>query len=81
MGLRELDYDTIGWDADGDGKIHWTEQHFIGSHFVCDGRVFQFIQACTMIEDKLLILRFKQGNHEALRQIYDKYKLREYIFR
>jgi len=28
-----------------------------------------------MIEDKLLILRFKQGNHEALRQIYDKYKV------
>ena len=45
MGPRELDYDTIGWDVDGDGKIHWTEQHFIGSHFVCDGRVFQV--ACT----------------------------------
>jgi RNA polymerase sigma-70 factor (ECF subfamily) len=29
----------------------------------------------TMIEDKLLILRFKQGRHEALRQIYDKYKV------
>ncbi|MHC4074106.1 MAG: RNA polymerase sigma factor, partial [Planctomycetota bacterium] len=28
-----------------------------------------------MIEDKLLILRFKQGRHEALRQIYDKYKV------
>ena len=28
-----------------------------------------------MIEDKLLILRFKQGNNEALRQIYDKYKI------
>ena len=28
-----------------------------------------------MIEDKLLIFRFKQGNHEALRQIYDKYKV------
>jgi RNA polymerase sigma-70 factor (ECF subfamily) len=28
-----------------------------------------------MVEDKLLILRFKQGNHEALRQIYDKYKV------
>jgi RNA polymerase sigma-70 factor (ECF subfamily) len=28
-----------------------------------------------MIEDKLLILRFKQGNQEALRQIYDKYKV------
>ena len=27
-----------------------------------------------MIEDKLLILRFKQGRPEALRQIYDKYK-------
>ena len=28
-----------------------------------------------MIEDKLLIFRFKQGNQEALRQIYDKYKV------
>ena len=28
-----------------------------------------------MIEDKLLIFRFKQGNREALRQIYDKYKV------
>jgi len=28
-----------------------------------------------MVEDKLLIFRFKQGNHEALRQIYDKYKI------
>jgi len=28
-----------------------------------------------MIEDKLLILRFKQGRHEALRHIYDKYKV------
>jgi len=28
-----------------------------------------------MIEDKLLILRFKQGRYEALRQIYDKYKV------
>ncbi len=28
-----------------------------------------------MVEDKLLILRFKQGRHEALRQIYDKYKI------
>lgn len=28
-----------------------------------------------MIQDKLLILRFKQGRHEALRQIYDKYKV------
>jgi len=28
-----------------------------------------------MVEDKLLIFRFKQGNHEALRQIYDKYKV------
>ena len=28
-----------------------------------------------MIEDKLLILRFKKGRHEALRQIYDKYKV------
>ena len=28
-----------------------------------------------MIEDKLLILRFKQGRNGALRQIYDKYKV------
>ena len=28
-----------------------------------------------MIEDKLLIFRFKQGRREALRQIYDKYKV------
>jgi RNA polymerase sigma-70 factor (ECF subfamily) len=28
-----------------------------------------------MIEDKLLILRFKQGRNGALRQIYDKYKI------
>jgi len=28
-----------------------------------------------MVEDKLLIFRFKQGNNEALRQIYDKYKV------
>jgi len=28
-----------------------------------------------MVEDKLLILRFKQGRDEALRQIYDKYKV------
>lgn len=28
-----------------------------------------------MIEDKLLILRFKRGHPEALRQIYDKYKV------
>jgi RNA polymerase sigma-70 factor (ECF subfamily) len=28
-----------------------------------------------MIEDKLLIMRFKRGRPEALRQIYDKYKV------
>ncbi len=28
-----------------------------------------------MIEDKLLIFRFRQGSREALRQIYDKYKV------
>ena len=28
-----------------------------------------------MMEDKLLILGFKQGRREALRQIYDKYKV------
>ena len=28
-----------------------------------------------MIEDKLLILRFKQGSSEALQRIYEKYKV------
>lgn len=28
-----------------------------------------------MVEDKLLIFGFKQGNRESLRQIYDKYKI------
>jgi hypothetical protein len=42
---RELDYDRIGWDADEDGKIQWTEQHFIGSYLICDGKVFQVV--CT----------------------------------
>ena len=28
-----------------------------------------------MVEDKLLVFRFKQGRHEALRRIYDKYKV------
>lgn len=28
-----------------------------------------------MIEDKLLLFRFKQGSREALRQIYDRYKV------
>ena len=28
-----------------------------------------------MVEDKLLIFRFKQGRNSALRQIYDKYKV------
>ena len=28
-----------------------------------------------MIEDKLLLMRFKRGRPEALRQIYDKYKI------
>ena len=28
-----------------------------------------------MIEDRLLVLRFKKGRSEALRQIYDKYKV------
>lgn len=29
-----------------------------------------------MVEDKLLIFRLKQGHHEALRGIYDKYKVK-----
>jgi RNA polymerase sigma-70 factor (ECF subfamily) len=29
-----------------------------------------------MVEDKLLIFRLKQGHNEALRKIYDKYKVR-----
>jgi RNA polymerase sigma-70 factor (ECF subfamily) len=28
-----------------------------------------------MVDEKLLILRFKQGSREALRQIYDRYKV------
>ena len=28
-----------------------------------------------MVEDKLLILKFRQGSQEALRRIYDKYKV------
>jgi RNA polymerase sigma-70 factor (ECF subfamily) len=28
-----------------------------------------------MVEDKLLILKFRQGSQEALREIYDRYKL------
>jgi RNA polymerase sigma-70 factor (ECF subfamily) len=28
-----------------------------------------------MVGDQLLLYRFKQGNHEALRRIYDKYKV------
>ncbi len=28
-----------------------------------------------MIEDKLLVFRFKRGHSEALRQIYDKYMI------
>jgi RNA polymerase sigma-70 factor (ECF subfamily) len=29
-----------------------------------------------MVEDKLLIFRLKRGHHEALRRIYDKYKVK-----
>jgi len=29
-----------------------------------------------MVEDKLLIFRLKRGHHEALRKIYDKYKVK-----
>ena len=32
-------------------------------------------ELCKMIEDKLLIYRFKQDHNGALRQIYDKYKV------
>lgn len=42
---RELEYDRIGWDANGDGKIDWQEQHFIGSCLVHEGEVFQV--GCT----------------------------------
>ena len=31
------------------------------------------MHACTMANEKLLILRFKRGSREALRQIYEKY--------
>jgi RNA polymerase sigma factor (sigma-70 family) len=43
---------------------------------VCNRRrVILLLATCTMIEDKLLIVRFRQGSQEALRQIYDKYKI------
>lgn len=32
-------------------------------------------KACTMVEEKLLIYRFKRGSSQALRQIYDRYKI------
>ncbi|MEN6337266.1 MAG: hypothetical protein ABFE01_23670, partial [Phycisphaerales bacterium] len=41
LGPRELDYDTIGWDADGDGRIGWIEQHFVGSYVVSGDRVYR----------------------------------------
>jgi len=37
--------DRIGWDADGDGKIDWREQHYIGSYLVYGGEVFRV--GCT----------------------------------
>ena len=33
------------------------------------------MHACTMDNEKLLIVRFKRGSREALRQIYDLYKV------
>ena len=40
-----------------------------------DTIVVILLTACTMVEDKLLILKFRQGSQEALRRIYDKYKV------
>jgi len=41
LGPRELDYDRIGWDVDGDGRIHYTEQHFVGSCTIFEDRVYR----------------------------------------
>ncbi len=41
LGPRELDYDLIGWDADRDGTIKWTEQHYIGSYAVCGDELYR----------------------------------------
>jgi protocatechuate 3,4-dioxygenase beta subunit len=41
LGPRELDYDLIGWDADRDGKIEWTEQHYVGSYAICGDEVYR----------------------------------------
>jgi hypothetical protein len=41
LGPRELDYDLIGWDANGDGKIEWIEQHYIGSYAIQGDKVYR----------------------------------------
>lgn len=41
LGPRQLDYDTISWDAGGDGRIHWTEQHFVGSYVVSGDKAYR----------------------------------------
>jgi RNA polymerase sigma-70 factor, ECF subfamily len=38
-------------------------------------KIIVFKKLCTMIEDKLLILKFKRSRDGALRMIYDKYKV------
>ena len=45
LGPAEREYDRIGWDADGDDKIGPWEQHFVGSHLVHEGDVYQV--GCT----------------------------------
>ena len=38
---RENDYDRIGWDIDGNGEIHYTEQHYLGSCTIYNNRAYQ----------------------------------------
>jgi peroxiredoxin len=38
---RELGYDRIGWDANGDGEIKFTEQHMVGGYTVYDDKVYR----------------------------------------
>lgn len=41
LGPRESDFDRISWDADGDGQIGMTEQHFIGSYVLSGEKAYR----------------------------------------
>lgn len=41
LGPPEMDYDRIGWDIDGDGEIHYTEQHYVGSCTIYKDRPYR----------------------------------------